>query len=106
VSSSPCETALKIVNGARRDAYGHPRDNFEQTAQMVTAYLMRKLKPGEKISRRDVGWIQILFKASRDTWQPKHDNLVDTAGYAESIWLATQTEPPEDDLPEGPVAGG
>ena len=78
--------AAAITDGARRDFYGHPRDNHGCTATMWTAYMHRRglLKQGEAITAQDVCQCMILQKISRQAHQPKRDNLVDIAGYAQN----------------------
>jgi hypothetical protein len=68
--------ADKITSGARQKAYGSPREGFERTAKMWSAYL------GIPIKWQDVPALQILLKMSRLAHQEKRDSLVDVAGYA------------------------
>lgn len=75
------EEAERIVNGARKWNYGTARDNHSRTAELWGAYL------GVEISAREVCWLNILQKASRDAHAPIRDNVVDTAGYARNIEL-------------------
>ncbi|MEK9721898.1 MAG: DUF6378 domain-containing protein [Rhodospirillaceae bacterium] len=70
--------ADRIVNGPRQDAYGHPSVNHACTARMWSAYL------GTEITPRQVCMLNILQKCSRDAHEPKRDNLVDVAGWAEN----------------------
>ena len=88
VPDAPCpitEEAWRIVYGRGESEYGHPRDNFAQTGEMLSGLLRRKLKPECEIDAEDVGRIQIVVKLSRDTNKSKRDNLVDIAGYAATI---------------------
>lgn len=75
------DEAERIVNGARRWNYGTPKVNHGRTAAMWGAYL------GVDVSARDVCWMNILQKVSRDRNAPVRDNLVDTIGYARNIEL-------------------
>ena len=77
--------AEKIVYGRGEDEYGHPRDNFTQTAQIWTALLRGKLLPGAEIDAEDVARLQVGLKLSRDTNKPLRDNAVDMAGYAATL---------------------
>lgn len=73
------EEAEHLVSGARGDAYDHPSRNHAQTAELWSAYLTRKLNA--PITARDVCWMMTLLKASRDSFKPHRDSLVDGAGY-------------------------
>lgn len=86
--SSVLAEASEIVAGARRASYGRPIDNHQRTANLWNAYLA--VLPGESpqpLTPRDVCMLNILQKISRDRFQPKRDNLVDIAGYAENAQL-------------------
>lgn len=73
---SVLEEASNVVNGPRRETYGHPRDNHSRTAAMWSAYL------GIPISMRQVCMLNALQKISRDVNKAHRDNLVDLAGWA------------------------
>jgi Domain of unknown function (DUF6378) len=77
------EEADHITSKDRQKDYGHPLDNHTQTAEMVTAFLKRKLK--EPLTAEDVCMIQILLKISRYSHAPKRDTLIDIPGYARNI---------------------
>lgn len=86
--SSVLAEASEIVSGARQATYGRPIDNHQRTANLWNAYLA--VLPGESpqpLTPRDVCMLNILQKISRDRFQPKRDNLVDIAGYAENAQL-------------------
>jgi hypothetical protein len=72
------EEANDIIFGARNSTYGHPRENFANTASLWGAYL------GQELSDQDVANLMILFKVSRvSKGRPYHrDSYVDIAGYA------------------------
>jgi flagella basal body P-ring formation protein FlgA len=86
-SENILEEAMRITSEDRNKHYGHPRDNFANTALAMTAYLRacRKLREGEEITPRDVGWLMVQLKAMRDGNMPKRDNLVDAAGYLRCV---------------------
>lgn len=67
--------ALAAVE-ARGPVYGRPRDNHGRTAALWSAYL------GIEISARQVCFLNILQKISRDAHRRHFDNIVDIAGYA------------------------
>ena len=71
--------ADRIVNGPRQDNYGHPSINFKRIASIWSVIL------GCEVTERQVGWMMVGLKMARDIQVPTVDNLVDTAGYAETI---------------------
>jgi hypothetical protein len=75
------DEAAALTSSDRPSSYGHPRDNLGQTAALVTAYLRGKLRPDAALDARDVAWLMVLVKASRDSFSRKRDNLVDGAGW-------------------------
>jgi hypothetical protein len=74
-----CREADRVVSTARRDSYGHPRENFEHTAKLWSAYSGREFSPEE------VAVFMILLKLSRLHHRVTRDTLVDIAGYAKTI---------------------
>lgn len=73
--------AQSIVDGPRRDDYGHPAVNHGRTAALWSAYL------GVEVSARQVCMLNILQKVGRDAHREKRDNLVDIAGWARNAEL-------------------
>lgn len=78
--------AQDIVDGKRREDYGHPAENHARTAAMWSAYL------GVPITPRQVCVLNILQKCSRDAHSATHDNLVDVAGWSRNAQLCTPEE--------------
>lgn len=68
--------AKRIVCGDRDQQYGHPEDAFHVIAEFWTSYL------GTEITASDVCDLMILLKVARNSFNEKHDTLVDIAGYA------------------------
>jgi hypothetical protein len=91
------EEAARIVGGSRNEAYGDPAGNHGTTAEMWTAYLRRRgyLAEGARVDARDVCWLNTLQKASRDAFDRRRDNLVDTAGYMRNAELVSDPAAPE-----------
>lgn len=76
--------ADRIVHGARRDAYGHPYDNFLRTARLWEPIFERDVTP------QMVALAMIQVKVARQLHVPKRDNLVDIAGYAGTYDMVEQ----------------
>lgn len=76
--------AERLVHGDRQASYGHPIDDFTRTAKMWSAIL------GFPISPEQVGLCMCAVKISRQCNKPKRDNLVDLAGYAETVHMVIE----------------
>lgn len=88
------EEANKLVHGERNKDYGHPLDDFNTVAAMMTALLQRsgKLAPGAKLDYRDhVLWMECV-KMVREGHVPKTDNRIDGAGYWETLQMCVEEE--------------
>jgi Domain of unknown function (DUF6378) len=71
------QEADRLVNGKRQADYGHPLDNWTQTAKLWSAYL------GIEITAEQGVDMMMLAKLSRLSQSPTHrDSLVDLPGYA------------------------
>jgi hypothetical protein len=70
------DEARSIVGGSRHVAYGNPKDNHTRTAAMWSAFL------GVPVSPRQVCYMNILQKCSREAHWSQRDNDLDCAGYA------------------------
>lgn len=75
------DEANDIVHGPRRQAYGHPRDNFRRIVTLWNAWLDIR-QPGA-LRNEDQAAMMILLKLARLAETPDHrDSLCDIAGYA------------------------
>lgn len=80
--------ASKAVCGDRNSDYGDPAVNHERTAEAWCWYLRHRCikqtadGPMLTINARDVAWMNVLQKISRECHSAKHDNAVDIAGFA------------------------
>lgn len=75
--TSILEDAQELIHGQRNKDYGHPRENFQHSADLISAYL------GVDIDSMDVANIMILMKLSRVHGTGYHrDSYTDIAGYA------------------------
>ena len=78
------DEACRLVNGARKNDYGHPYDDFKRVAAMWSAIL------GCTVHIDKVALCMIALKISRECNSHKRDNLVDIAGYtacAEKVFM-------------------
>jgi len=73
------QEALDLTTGDRNESYGHPLDDFTRTAVMWSAIL------GAPVTAEQVGLCMCAVKISRQCHKPKRDNLVDLAGYANTV---------------------
>lgn len=78
--------AGRIVDGARRAAYGTPEDNFKRIANFWNCYLENRKREsglGPLITAADVSPMMRLMKEARLCESPDHrDSFVDIIGYA------------------------
>lgn len=84
---SVCAEADQLTTGDRRSAYGHPFDNFSRVAGMLNCLFAEKMKPDRAFEAEDIGLIMIVLKLSRCANQMKRDNVVDIAGYANTLGM-------------------
>jgi hypothetical protein len=91
--------AGKLVHGARQASYSHPFDDFSRTAALANALFQKKLyawadramtagltePTPEFFDAEFVATFMVLVKLSREAHQHKRDNLVDAAGYVETL---------------------
>ena len=92
--------AQQLVHGDRDTSYGHPLDGFERTAKMWSAILGIDVRPEQ------VGLCMIAVKLSRECHRQKRDNLVDIAGYAETVeWVKNEQNRRACTETDAPIAG-
>jgi hypothetical protein len=77
------DQAHNAVHVDRRKDYLHPAVFFQQYASLLSTLLAGKLK--EPITPEEANLSMILFKVVREHGKHKADNLVDIAGYAETL---------------------
>lgn len=83
------DVASNLIYGDRNEAYGHPRENFDTTAQMWNAYLDRRQETHEakhetvfRMQPVDVAYMMVLLKLARLAQDPDHaDSRIDVLGY-------------------------
>lgn len=92
------QEAEKVVDGKRREDYGHPKDNHRRTAEMWNAYL--SCKKGQ-LDPYDICILNILQKASRLANRRTRDGLVDIAGYARNAEIVSSPPTPDSDGDRG-----
>lgn len=84
---SVAQEAHRLVYGNRGSDYGHPIFDMTRSADMLTALLRDKLKPGARLEAEDIGQAMVCVKQSRHRNAAKRDNLTDTAGYALTLQM-------------------
>lgn len=77
------DQAKAIVGGSRHAVYGDPQLTHQRTAEMWSAFL------GIEITARQVCYMNILQKCSREAHWSQEDNSVDIAGYAANAEACT-----------------
>jgi len=83
------DVAKSLVHGGRGKDYGHPRDDFKRIARIWEQRIGKALTP------EDVAWCMIAVKMSRLCTSPNHrDNMVDIAGYAETMDMCAEDDRP------------
>jgi hypothetical protein len=82
--------AAQITSCDRNKTYGPPRANHSRTASLWSAYLSGL--NGRSLDYRDVCWLNVLQKASRDVFYRQRDNLTDGAGFLRNIEMADSDE--------------
>lgn len=87
---SIAQEAHRLVLGDRGDSYGHPIFDMTRSADMLTALLRNKLRPGVRLEAEDIGQAMICVKQSRHRNKPKRDNNTDTAGYALTLEMIAE----------------
>lgn len=88
--------ANDIVNGPRREDYGHPTANHNRTATLWNAYLKgRNNGLLGSLDAEDVCILNILQKISRHAHSRKRDNLVDIVGWATNAHIVGNYHEPQ-----------
>jgi len=75
IDQTIAEEAADLVSGDRQAAYGHPYDNFLETARLWSVVL------GMNVTPEQVALCMVQVKLAREINVPKRDNLVDAIGY-------------------------
>ena len=88
---SVTEEAQRITSADRNAAYGHPLDNHQCTADLLTVWLRRKYGAAvPQLTAEDICTFNMMQKLSREAHAPKRDNLVDICGYARNAVVIAQ----------------
>jgi len=86
------DIAKRLTSGPRQKNYGHPRDNFQRTADLWTTYIAHRREPNSELTPEDVAWMMVLLKIGRDLHAPTKENLVDSAGYVRTLSMIRNNE--------------
>lgn len=81
------EEAEELTGGARQEQYGHPIVNFQNIADLWNTFINGKYESWIELTPEDVGFLMVLVKVAREMHTPKKDNLVDGAGYFNTIQM-------------------
>ncbi|MCG3181412.1 MAG: hypothetical protein BIFFINMI_03805 [Phycisphaerae bacterium] len=84
--------AAEITSTDRRQAYGHPTDNFGRIADIWNVVLAGKLVDDAVLDAADVGRCMVGLKLARESFAHRRDNLVDIAGYARTLAIVEGDE--------------
>lgn len=91
---SVLELAARLVHGDRGESYGNPYDDFTRVGKMWGAVLGTGDVPPDKVAL-----CMICLKVSREANKHKRDNIVDIAGYAETLDMVRFVQNIKDNLP-------
>lgn len=83
---SVLQEAQRIIHGARRQDYGHPKQDWDKVASMWSVIF------GAPVTAQQVGLAMIVLKVVRHLFRPKRDNLVDISGYSGCVELVMEAE--------------
>jgi hypothetical protein len=93
------DEAKSLVTGERNNQYGPPHQDFQRTADALTAMGYRRLDAqgdARELQAHDVAIALAMVKISRITWTPgKRDSWADLAGYAACGWECVTEEQKE-----------
>ena len=81
------EEAEELTGGARQEQYGHPIVNFQNIADLWNKFINGKYESWIELTPEDVGFLMVLVKVAREMHTPKRDNLIDGAGYFNTIQM-------------------
>jgi hypothetical protein len=77
------DEAKNLVHNDRRKDYDHPSIFFAKYASFLSSLLASKLTA--PITAEEANLAMILFKIVREHSKHKDDNIIDIAGYAETL---------------------
>lgn len=93
------DKAAEAVDGPRREAYGHPAEDFGRAAGAISSILKDKLKT--QLTAADIPVIMACVKLSRQANKYGEDNLVDLAGYARCAQMVHEYNQPLQETKHG-----
>lgn len=85
-ASNPLTEALALTSGPRQESYGHPYDNFTNIATGWSTLL------GIPVSPEQVSLCMLWLKMCRENHKPDFDNLVDMAGYTNTLHMIKEAK--------------
>lgn len=87
------EVANRLTSQDRNKSYGHPLENFTDTAALFTGILHAagKLDRTQRITADEAMVLMIAVKLARLARTPDHqDSQIDIAGYARTLEMAQE----------------
>lgn len=75
------QEANRLVHGPRQGDYKHPRFDYECTATMWRAMMLKRYGVDVSLTADFCCLMMSAMKLSREAGKPKRDNRVDAAGY-------------------------
>ena len=87
--------AVKLVNGARQESYGHPYYDFSRSTGAMSALGFRfQCEDGtiRHLGPSDLPIMMLCVKAAREVHKHKEDNLVDIIGYTNCLGMVLEKQ--------------
>lgn len=74
---------IKEIQEERQGDYGDAKESHQSIGDSWSVYLSRRFNTKISLGAKDVAILMVLFKAMREAYKHKQDNLLDMASYAD-----------------------